>query len=60
MNFDKLTNRSKTLIQDVVSLASEHKHQYISPEHLLKVMLDDNDASLLDLVTKAGGNIDEI
>ena len=60
MNFDKLTNRSKSLIQDVVSLASSRKHQYISPEHLLKVMLDDNDTSMEELLTKAGGNIADI
>ena len=60
MNFDKLTNRAKTLVQDVVSLASSKKHQYISPEHILKVILNDNDASMMDLIGKAGGNIEEL
>ena len=60
MNFDKLTNRSKTLIQDVVSLASSKKHQYIAPEHILKVMLNDNEPVIMELITKAGGNLDEV
>lgn len=60
MNFDKLTNRSKTLVQDVVSLASSLKHQYISPEHILKVMLKDNEPSVMELLEKAGGRTDDL
>lgn len=60
MNFDKLTNRSKTLVQDVVSLASSKKHQYIGPEHILKVLLNDNEKTIIELIVKAGGNIDEL
>ena len=36
MDFEKLTNKSKSLVQDVVNLASQKKHQYIAPEHILK------------------------
>ena len=32
MDFEKLTNKSKSLVQDVVNLASQKKHQYIAPE----------------------------
>lgn len=60
MNFDKLTNRSKTLVQDVVSLASSRKHQYIAPEHILKVMLNDNEPALMDLILKSGGSLSEL
>ena len=60
MNFDKLTNRSKSLVQDAVSLASTRKHQYISPEHILKVMLNDNDATIMDLITQSGGRIADL
>ena len=60
MNFDKLTNRSKSLVQDAVSLASSRKHQYISPEHILKVMLNDNDATIMDLITQSGGRIADL
>jgi len=60
MNFDRLTNRVKSLIQDVVALASSRKHQYIVPEHILKVILNDNDATTLELIEKAGGNVVEL
>jgi len=60
MNFDKLTNRVKSLIQDVVALASSRKHQYIAPEHILKVLLNDNDTTIMDLILKSGGSISEL
>lgn len=60
MDFEKLTNKSKELVQDVVNLASTRKQQYIAPEHILKVMLDDKDSTIMDLLLKAGGSISEI
>ena len=40
MDFEKLTNKSKELVQDVVNLASRKKHQYIAPEHLQTMPLN--------------------
>lgn len=60
MDFEKLTNKSKELVQDVVNLASQKKHQYIAPEHILKVLLDDKDSLITDLLLKSGGSISEI
>lgn len=60
MDFEKLTNKSKELVQDVVNLASRKKHQYIAPEHLLKVLLDDKDGLITGLLENAGGNIADI
>lgn len=60
MDFEKLTNKSKELVQDVVSLASRKKHQYIAPEHLLKVLLDDKDGLITGLLENAGGNVADI
>jgi len=57
MDFEKLTNKSKELVQDVVNLASRKKHQYIAPEHLLKVLLDDKDGLITGLLENAGGNV---
>ena len=34
MDFEKLTNKSKELMQDVINCAVASKHQYISPLHL--------------------------
>ena len=60
MDFEKLTNKSKELVQDVVNLASRRKHQYIAPEHLLKVLLDDKDGLIIGLLENAGGNVADI
>lgn len=60
MDFEKLTNKSKELLQDVVNLASRKKHQYIAPEHLLKVLLDDKDGLITGLLENAGGNVADI
>ena len=60
MDFEKLTNKSKELVQDVVNLASRKKHQYIAPEHLLKVLLDDKDGLITGLLEKSGGNVADI
>ncbi len=60
MDFEKLTNKSKSLVQDVVNLASQKKHQYIAPEHILKTLLDDKDTVIPELLEKSGGNVDNI
>ena len=58
MDFEKLTSKSKELIQDVINLAAKEKHQYISPEHLLKVLLEDKQID--ELIRKAGGSPERI
>lgn len=60
MDFEKLTNKSKELVQDVVNLSSRKKHQYIAPEHLLKVLLDNKDGLITGLLENAGGNVADI
>lgn len=60
MDFDKLTAKSKEVIQGVISLAASNKNQYITPVHLLKVLIDDKDETLVNLILKAGGSITQI
>ncbi len=60
MDFEKLTGKSKSLIQDVINLAAKSKHQYISPEHLLKGLLDLKDSQVADLILKSGGSLSAI
>lgn len=60
MDFEKLTSKSKDLIQDVINLAVKGKHQYISPEHLLKVLIDEKSGVIMDLILKSGGSISQI
>ncbi len=58
MDFEKLTAKSKALLQNVINNAVNAKHQYISPEHLLKVLLEEK--RIAELVVSAGGNLDNI
>ena len=48
MNFDKLTEKIKSFLQQAQTLAIRYGHQSLEPEHVLSVMLDDPDG----LVTK--------
>jgi len=49
MNFEKYTDRARGFIQSAQSLALREGHQQFTPEHLLKVLLDDPEG-LADLV----------
>src|SRR6202171_716387 len=56
MNFDKYTDRSKGFIQSAQSLALRKGHPQFTPEHLLKVLLDDPEGLASGLIDRAGGN----
>jgi len=58
MNFDKFTDRSKGFVQAAQNLAHREGHQQLSPEHLLKVLLDDAEGLANGLAAKAGGRPD--
>jgi ATP-dependent Clp protease ATP-binding subunit ClpB len=60
MDFEKLTNKSKEVIETVVKLATANKNQYITPLHLLKVLLDGKYELILNLISKSGGDISSI
>ncbi|MEO0810694.1 MAG: Clp protease N-terminal domain-containing protein, partial [Pseudomonadota bacterium] len=56
MNFDHYTDRAKGFIQAAQSLALRENHQQFTPEHLLKVLLDDEEGLATNLIARAGGN----
>lgn len=56
MKLDKYTDRSQGFLQEAEKLASRHNHQFITPNHLLKVMLEDNDGMAANLISQAGYN----
>ena len=60
MDFEKLTYKSKDVIESVVNLATRNKNQYITPLHLLKVLLDGKNELILNLISMAGGDITAI
>ena len=54
MNFDIYTDRAKGFVQAAQSLALRENHQQFSPEHLLKVLLDDDQGLAAGLIEQAG------
>ncbi|OIQ92755.1 chaperone protein ClpB [mine drainage metagenome] len=56
MNFEKFTERSKGFIQSAQGLALRANHQRLTPEHLLKVLLDDREGLCANLIAAAGGD----
>ncbi|HEU4838265.1 MAG TPA: ATP-dependent chaperone ClpB [Micavibrio sp.] len=56
MEFDKFTEKSKSILQKAQTLAMRSDHQSLEPEHLLKVMLEDEDGLTERLVQAAGGD----
>ena len=56
MDFEKYTERSRGFIQSAQSLALREGHQRFSPEHLLKVLLDDEEGLAAGLINAAGGD----
>jgi ATP-dependent Clp protease ATP-binding subunit ClpB len=56
MDFSKYTERSQGFIQSAQSLALREGHQRFTPEHLLKVLLDDEEGLAAGLIRAAGGD----
>jgi len=55
MNFDKYTERTRGFVQSAQSLAVREGHQQFTPEHILKVLLDDPEGLASGLINNAGG-----
>ena len=60
MNLEKYTERARGFIQSAQSLALRENHQQFTPEHVLKVLLDDTEGLCAGLIDKAGGHSKEI
>jgi ATP-dependent Clp protease ATP-binding subunit ClpB len=60
MNIERYTDRAKGFIQSAQSLALREGHQYVSAEHLLKVLLDDSEGLAAGLIDRSGGSSREV
>ena len=56
MNLEKFTDRAKGFLQAAQTLAIRLNHQRITPEHVLKVLLEDSEGMASGLIQRAGGN----
>ncbi len=55
MDIEKFTERARGFIQSAQSLALREGHQQFTPEHLLKVLIDDEEGLAARLINAAGG-----
>ena len=56
MNLEKFTDRAKGFLQAAQTVAIRMNHQRISPDHILKALLEDSEGMASGLIQRAGGN----
>jgi ATP-dependent Clp protease ATP-binding subunit ClpB len=56
MDLERYTERSRGFMQAAQTLAQRSNHQRLTPEHLLKVLLDDKEGLAANLIRAAGGD----
>ena len=56
MNIERFTDRTRGFIQSAQGLAIRENHQRFTPEHLLKVQLDDKEGLAANLLKAAGAD----
>ena len=56
MDLEKFTERSRGFLQAAQTLALRSGHQRLTPEHLLKVLLDDKDGLAAGLLRNSGAD----
>jgi len=60
MNFEKYTERARGFVQAAQSLALRENHQQVLPEHLLKILIDDEQGLASGLIERSGGQAGEM
>ena len=56
MDFEMYTECSRGFVQAAQTLAQQSGHQQFTPQHLLEVLLDDEDGIAVSLIAVAGGD----
>jgi ATP-dependent Clp protease ATP-binding subunit ClpB len=56
MDMEKFTDRTRGFLQAAVTIAIREFHQRLTPEHLLKALLDDDQGAAAGLIGAAGGD----
>src|SRR5262245_5897685 len=56
MNFENYTERARGFVQAAQAVAIRANHQQLTPEHLLKALLEDEEGMAANLISAAGGN----
>ena len=56
MNIEKFTERARGFLQAASTISMREYHQRLTPEHLLKALLDDEEGAASGLIRAAGGD----
>jgi len=56
MNLEKFTDRARGFLQSAQTVAVRMNHQRITPAHLLKALLEDEQGMAAGLIARAGGS----
>jgi ATP-dependent Clp protease ATP-binding subunit ClpB len=56
MDLEKFTDRARGFLQSAQTVATRMNHQRITPTHLLKALLEDEQGMASGLIARAGGN----
>ena len=56
MDIEKFTDRAKGFLQAAQTIAIREYHQQVTPAHLAKALLDDNEGAASGLIRAAGGD----
>ena len=56
MDLSKFTERARGFIQAAQTIATRENHQRLTPEHVLKALLDDPEGLAANLITRADGD----
>ncbi len=56
MDLNKFTERARGFVQAAQTIAMREGHQRLTPEHILKALMDDDQGLASNLITRAGGN----
>ncbi|MFX3680655.1 ATP-dependent chaperone ClpB [Oceaniradius stylonematis] len=60
MNLENYSERVRGFIQSAQTLALGSSHQQFTPEHILKVLVDDSEGMAASLIERAGGNARDV
>ncbi|MER9626110.1 ATP-dependent chaperone ClpB [Mesorhizobium sp. M0296] len=60
MNLEKYSERVRGFIQSAQTMALSRSHQQFTPEHILKVLVDDDEGLAASLIERAGGNVRDV
>ena len=60
MNIEKYTDRARGFLQSAQTYALGEGHQQFLPEHILKVLIDDQEGLAAGLVARAGGRPEDV